>query len=77
MELIVVADEAESVIAELNANLDRLEERHMIFGGGIECVAVEHPGPRKKITRMHTRATAGDVLRMAGEKMAVALKQII
>jgi hypothetical protein len=80
LELIVVADEAESVIAELNATLDRLEEKHMIFGGGAECVSVEHQGTRKKSALMHTRAageTAVDALRMAGEKMAGALKQII
>jgi hypothetical protein len=80
LELIVVADEAESVIAELNATLDRLEEKHMIFGGGTECVSVEHQGTRKKSALMHTRAageTAVDALRMAGEKMAGALKQII
>jgi hypothetical protein len=80
LELIVVADEAESVIAELNAALDRLEESHMIFGGGIECVSVEHQGTRKKSAFMHTVAaseTAVDALKMAGEKMAGALKQII
>jgi hypothetical protein len=80
LELIVVADEAESVVAELNAALDRLEEGHMIFGGGIECVPVEHQGTRRKSALMHTRAageTAVGALRMAGEKMAGALKQII
>jgi hypothetical protein len=41
LELIAVAEEAESVIAELNATLDRLEETRMIFGGGIDCVPVE------------------------------------
>jgi hypothetical protein len=80
LELIVVADEAESVIAELNANLDRLEEKHMIFGGGIECVSVDHQGARRKSAFTHTLAageTAVGALRMAGEKMAGALKQII
>ncbi len=42
IELIVVADEAEAVVTELNAALDRLEERHALFGGGIETVAIEH-----------------------------------
>jgi hypothetical protein len=80
LELIVVADEAESVIADLNASLDRLEEAHMIFGGGIECVSVEHQGTWRKSALMHTRAageTAVGALRTAGEKMAGALKQII
>ena len=36
VELVVVADEAEAVVAELNNALDRLEEKHTLFGGGIE-----------------------------------------
>ena len=35
IELIVVADEAEAVVGELNAALDRVDERHTLFGGGI------------------------------------------
>ena len=42
VELIVVADEADAVAAELNAALDRLEQKHVLFGGGIETVGVEH-----------------------------------
>jgi acyl-CoA hydrolase len=34
VELIVVADEADAVVAELNTALDRLEEKHTLFGGG-------------------------------------------
>jgi hypothetical protein len=80
MELIVVADEADSVVAELNATLDRLEEKHTIFGGGIDSVSVEHRGTRKKTALMHTRAageTAVGALRTAGEKVAGALRVII
>jgi hypothetical protein len=39
VELIVFADDAEAVIAELNAALNQLEERHTLFGGGMETVA--------------------------------------
>ena len=56
VELIVVADEAEAVVAELNAVLDRMEERHTLFGGGIEAVAVEHSGTRKRSALAHTMA---------------------
>ncbi len=80
VELIVVADESESVVAELNATLDRLEEEYMIFGGGIETVSVEHSGARKKSALMHTCAAgemAAVALRSAGEKVAGALRQII
>ena len=47
-ELMVVADEAEAVIAELNNALDELEERHTLFGGAIETVAFEHTGRSKR-----------------------------
>lgn len=80
VELIVVADESESVVAHLNAALDRLEETHTIFGGGIESVSVEHRGTRRKSALMHTRAageTAVGALRTAGEKVVGALKVII
>jgi hypothetical protein len=46
VELIVVADEAEAVVAELNVALDLLEEAHTLFDGGIEAVAFEHPATR-------------------------------
>jgi hypothetical protein len=80
LELIAVAEEAESVIAELNATLDRLEETRMIFGGGIDCVPVEQHETRAKSALMHAHAAGGSAmgaLRAAGEKMAGALKQII
>jgi hypothetical protein len=66
VEVIVVADEAEAVVAELNAALDRMEEGHTLFGGGIETVAFEHPGKRRRSALAHTIA--------AGEKVAGALK---
>lgn len=80
VELIVVADEAESVIADLNTALDRLEEGHTIFGGGIEATVVEHTGTRRKSALMHTRAageTALGALRTAGDRVAGALKLVI
>lgn len=80
LELIVFADDAEAVVAELNAALNRLEERHTVFGGGIEAVPVEHSETRKKSALMHTRAagkTAADALNLAGEKVAGALRKII
>jgi hypothetical protein len=66
IELIVVADEAGDVVAELNAALDRLEESHALFGGGIETVAFEHTETRRRSALEHTMA--------AGEKVAVAAR---
>ena len=54
VEVIVVADEAEAVVAELNAALDRLEESHTLFGGGIEAVSFEHSGKRRRSALAHT-----------------------
>jgi hypothetical protein len=80
VELIVFADEAESVVAELNASLDRLEQNHAIFGGGIETVVVDHREARKRTALMHTVAagvTAVDALRLAREKVTGAVREII
>jgi len=80
VELIVFADDTEAVVGELNASLDRLEERHTIFGGGIETVAVEHRGTRKRSALMHTVAageTAAAAVRTASQSVAGALRKVI
>jgi hypothetical protein len=80
LELIVVEDDAEAVVAELNATLDRLEVEHAIFGGEIETVPVEEPGPRRRSALMHTKAgveTAIDAVKAAGEKVADAFRKVI
>jgi hypothetical protein len=80
LELIVVADETEAVIGELNAALDRLDERHTIFGGAIETVAFEHSGGRRRSALAHT-ITAGETvagaLRTARKSLNVALRAVI
>ena len=78
MELIVFAEEAESVVAELNASLDRLEENHTIFGGDIETLGVDHTPTRKRSALRHTVAageTAVGALRLAREKVTGAIKR--
>lgn len=80
VELIVIADETDAVVAELNSSLDRMEERHTIFGGEIETAAVEHKGTRRKSALMHTIAageTAVAAVRLAGDKVAGAFRTII
>jgi hypothetical protein len=80
VELIVVADEAEAVVTGLNAALDQLEERHTLFGGGIEAVAFEHPGTRKRSALAHTMAageTVADAIRTVRESVTVAVRAII
>jgi hypothetical protein len=80
VELVVFADEADSVVAELNSAIDRMEDAHTIFGGGIETVAVQHSGTRRKSALMHTLAAAGTAaaaLKLAGEKVAGAYKKVI
>ena len=80
VEVIVVADDAEAVVAELNAALDRLEESHTLFGGGIEAVAFEHPGKLRRSALAHTVAAAETVagaLKTARAGMTVALRAVI
>jgi hypothetical protein len=80
VELIVVADEAEAVVADLNAALDQLEEKHTLFGGGIETVPVEHRGTRKRSALAHTLAagvTAVRAVRVARDGVTVALRTVL
>jgi hypothetical protein len=80
IEVIVLADEAEAVAAELEVALDRLEEKHTLFGGGIETVAFEHPGKRKRSALAHTMDAAGTAaaaLRTARESVASALRAVV
>ena len=80
LELIVVEDDSEAVVAELNATLDRLEEKHEIFGGEIETVAVEEPGRRRKSALTHTTdavETAVDAVKAASGKVADAFRKVI
>jgi hypothetical protein len=80
IELMVVADEADAVVAELNAALDQMEEKHTLFGGAIETVAFEHTGTAKRSALAHTIAaveTAGSVVRTARKSVAVALRAVI
>jgi hypothetical protein len=80
VELVVFADEADSVVAELTSAIDRLEDGHTIFGGGIEIAVVQHSGTRRKSALMHTLAaadTAVAAVKLSGEKIAGAYKKVI
>ena len=77
VELIVVAYEVEAVVAELNAALDRLEEGHTLFGGGIETVSFEHPGTRKRSALAHTMAAGETAVRAVRESLTVAFRAVI
>jgi hypothetical protein len=80
MELIVIEDEAEAVIEELNAALDRLEVEHTIFGGEIETVAIEEPKTPRRSALTHTIAageTAASAVKAAGGKVVDALRKVI
>jgi hypothetical protein len=80
VELIVVADESDAVVVELNAALNRLEEKHTLFGGGIETVAFEHSGTGKRSALAHTIAageTVAGAIRAARKSVNVALRAVI
>jgi hypothetical protein len=80
VELVVVADEADAVVAELNVAFDQMEERHTLFGGGIETTAFEHSGIAKRSALAHTIAageTVAVALRAARGSVAAALRAVI
>ena len=80
VELIVGADEAEEGVAALNLALDHLDEKHTLFGGVIETVAVEHSGKGKRSALAHTMAageTVAAAARTARQGLTVALRAII
>lgn len=80
VELIVFADEADSVVADINASLDKLEEAYTIFGGAIESIPVEHSGVRRKTALTHAIAGGGAAVaavKLAGDKVASAYRKII
>ena len=77
VELIVAADEADAVVVELNAALDRLEVKHALFGGEIETVAFEHSGTRKRSALSHTIAAGETAFKAAHKSLAVALRAVI
>ena len=80
VELIVFADEADSVVAELNSALDRMEKTHEIFGGGIEMATVKLSGTRRKSALTHTLAAGGKAVaavKLASDKVAGAYKKVI
>ena len=80
VELIVVADESEAVVADLNTLLDQLEEKWTIFGGGIEATAVRHRGANNKSALFQTiaaRETVADAVRAARDRVAMALRAVV
>jgi hypothetical protein len=80
VELIVVADEADAVVAELNVAFDQMEERHTLFGGGLEIVAFEHSGTPKRSALAHMVAagkTVEDAVRTTRGSVATALRAVI
>ena len=80
VELIVFSEEADAVVADLNSAIDRLEETHTIFGGGIETTPVEHSGTRRKSALRHTLDAgnaATSAVKLAAQRVADAYKKVI
>jgi hypothetical protein len=79
VELIVFSDEADAMVEELNSAIDRLDETHTIFGGGIETTPVDHSGTRRKSALRHTLDagnTATSAVELAAQKVAGAFKKV-
>jgi hypothetical protein len=77
VELIVIADEAEAVIQELNGALDQLEDRYALFGGGIEAVAIEHPGTARRSALTHTVAAGETAVRAVRGALTTAFRAVV
>lgn len=79
-ELIVFAEEADSVVAKLNSAIDRLEEAHTIFGGDIEIATVNKSETQRRSALMHTLAAGSAAMaavKLAGDKVADAYKRVV
>ena len=80
LELIVPADQADAVIAELGVALDRMEERYTLFGGGTETLLIRHSGSRRKSAFSHTLAagkTVAEAVKTARERVTAALHLVV
>jgi hypothetical protein len=80
VEFAVFAEDADAVVAELNSAIDRLEDTHAIFGGGIESVPVAHSGTRRKAALRQTLDAgnaATSAVKLAVQKIADAYKKVI
>ena len=80
LELIVDSQEADAVVAELNAALDRMGETFAIFGGNIQTAPVAHGGTRRESALRHTHEagkTVVSAVKSASQKVAQAYKKVI
>ena len=80
LELIVFSEERDAVVAELNSAIDRLEETHTIFGGGVDTFPIEHSGARRKSALRHVfdaGDTATSAVKLAAQKVADAYKKVV
>lgn len=77
LEVIVFAEDAEAVVAELNTVLDGMDETHTLFGGDIETVAVEHPGQARKSALTHTVAAGDKAIKATQKGLRTALRAMI
>ena len=77
LELIVVAEDADAVVAELNTVLDGMDEKHTLFGGDIETAAIEQPGTAKRSALTHTMAARDTAVKATKKGLAAALRAVI
>src|ERR1700677_2260230 len=79
LELIVPADEADAVVAELAAALDHIKERYTFFGGGTKTVPIARTGSRRKSALSHALnadKTAVGAIKTVRERATSALHLI-
>ena len=80
VELMVVADEADAVVAKRDAALDLMEERHTLFGGGLEIRLSSTQEHQKRSALAHTIGagkTLAVALRTTRQSVAAALRAVV
>ena len=80
VEMVVFPEDADAVIAKLNAAIDQIDRTHTIFGGEIEATPIEHSGTRRKSALRHALdagTTASSAVRLAAQKAKNAYRKVI
>ena len=77
VDLIVLAETSEAVIADLNTTLDTLDEKHTVYGGNIETVAFEHAESPRRSALTHTVNAGETAIKAAKKGLTAALRAVI
>ena len=80
LELVVFADEADAIVAELMSSIDKVGATYSVFGGEVERGEFKPSETQNRSALMHTIRAAGmtaDGMKLAAGKVAQAYKKLI